>query len=126
MSTAKALHIEPEPEPISPVSAYAAGILAEAQDIDRGHSSSLPKMGSKLCRGCEQYKQDCEDGVCASCRGEQPGPDEMSRRHRAAARQGHLNTAKLLRRIASERGLNSIFASVLLSEADEHERRARR
>ena len=124
MSTAKALHIESEPEPISPVSAYAAGIRAEAQDIDRGHSSSLPKMGSKLCRGCEQYKQDCEDGVCASCRGESSGPTPADL-HKAM-RHGNEVAAKVLRALAGERGINPTFAQGLLADADYFERRARR
>jgi hypothetical protein len=101
---------------ISPVLAHEAGLRAEARETEEH------PVHPYQCRDCYRPTRSLEaDGRCKRCSGE-GDPEELHERARAASRQGHTNSARLLRRMATSHG--ETVARVLRDEARKLEAQA--
>lgn len=112
------------PEPVKgEVAAYAEGLKLEAQDINEGRG---PWLGyQKECRTCGRLSLTLEDGECPGCLESDEERIERTKRANAEAAKGlHAQTARHLRLLAQDEGLNPVFRALLLADAERHERKA--
>lgn len=81
------------------------------------------KFGARPCLSCGRQHYNLDGGGwCPQC--DAQTPEDLAERQRVAARVGHLNAARLLRRLARDRGISEAFRAVLTEEAEILERRA--
>jgi len=74
------------------------------------------------CVDCQRRIHSLEfDGRCRSCAGQEEPEEYIKARRRAAARQGHIETARVLRTLALGRDIDPTFRAVLLERAQHHE-----